>query len=274
MIIDGRKIKDEILKEVEAEVKKLPFVPLFCDIMVGDDPVSLQYVRMKAKNAESVGIKFRSANFPLSITTEELIEEINNLNKVPHMCGIIIQLPLPSHIEKQEVLDAIDPYLDVDCLGSKTGELFYNNESKIGFPTALACMKVLDSIGVDLENKNIVVLGRGTLVGKPVAHLLEARGLNVSSVNNKTENTDELLKKADVVISGIGHGKFITGDKLKEGAIVIDAGTSEDNGSVVGDVDLLSVEKVASFVSPTPGGVGPVTVAILLRNVLTVAEQK
>lgn len=274
MIIDGRKIKDDILKEVEAEVKKLPFVPLFCDIMVGDDPVSLQYVRMKAKNAESVGIKFRSANFPLSITTEELIEEINNLNKVPHMCGIIIQLPLPSHIEKQEVLDAIDPHLDVDCLGAKTGELFYNNESKIGFPTALACMRVLDSIGVNLENKNIVVLGRGTLVGKPVAHLLEARGFSVASINNQTENTDELLKNADVIVSGIGHGKFITGDKIKEGAIVIDAGTSEDNGSVVGDVDLSSVEKVASFVSPTPGGVGPVTVAILLHNVLTVAQRK
>ncbi len=274
MIIDGKKIRDEILQQVKASVQVLPFVPVFCDIMVGDDPVSLQYVRMKAKTAESVGIKFRSADFPLSITTEELVEEIENLNRVPHICGIIVQLPLPPHIDKQLVLDSIAPELDVDCLSSTASALFYENKNPVGFPTALACMKVLDSTGVYLLDKNIVVLGRGTLVGKPVAHLLEVRGLSVTIINSKTENTDELLKNADVIISGIGQGKFITGDKLKSGVIVVDAGTSEDNGSVVGDVDLDTVLPVASFVSPTPGGVGPVTVAVLLSNVLSVAKNK
>jgi methylenetetrahydrofolate dehydrogenase (NADP+)/methenyltetrahydrofolate cyclohydrolase len=274
MIIDGRKIKGEILAEVKNGVEKLPFVPLFCDILVGDDPVSAQYVRMKAKTAESVGIKFRSANFPASISTEELIGEIENLNRVPHMCGIIVQLPLPPHIDKQSVLDSIKTELDVDCLGTSASNRFYNNENSIGFPTALACIKVLDSVEIDLKNKNIVVLGRGTLVGKPVAHLLEARGLQVTVVHSKTENIDELMKNADVIISGIGKGKFITGDKIKESAIVVDAGTSEDNGGIVGDVDLESVEPVASYVSPTPGGVGPVTVAILLSNVLAVAQMR
>ncbi len=272
MIIDGRKIKEEILKEVKDGIEKLSFVPLFCDVLVGDDTVSAQYVRMKAKNAESVGIKFRSANFPASITTTELIQEIENLNRVPHMCGIIVQLPLPEHIDKQVVLDAILPTLDVDCLGTVASEKFYNNENPTGFPTALACMRVLDEVGLNLEDKNIVVLGRGTLVGKPVAHLIQAKNLSVTVVNSKTENADEIMKNADVIISGIGKGKFITGDKIKEGAVIIDAGTSEDNGGVVGDVDLDSVISVASFVSPTPGGVGPVTVAMLLKNVLYVAE--
>ena len=272
MIIDGRKIKEEILKEVKDGIEKLSFVPLFCDVLVGDDTVSAQYVRMKAKNAESVGIKFRSANFPASITTTELIQEIENLNRVPHMCGIIVQLPLPDHIDKQVVLDAILPTLDVDCLGTVASEKFYNNENPTGFPTALACMRVLDEVETNLEGKNIVVLGRGTLVGKPVAHLIQAKNLSVTVVNSKTENADEIMKNADVIISGIGKGKFITGDKIKEGAVIIDAGTSEDNGGVVGDVDLDSVMLVVAHVSPTPGGVGPVTVAMLLKNVLYVAE--
>lgn len=273
MIIDGKKIREQILKEVQEGVAALPFVPVFCDILVGNDPVSAQYVRMKAKTAESVGIKFRSADFPESITTEELIEQIGNLNRVPHMCGIIVQLPLPSHINRTEVVDALDPALDVDCLGAAASEKFYANENPLGYPTALACMQALDSTGIDLSDKNIVVLGQGNLVGKPVAHLLRARGLSIATINSKTENTDELLKNADVIISGIGRGKFITGDKIKQGAIVVDAGTSEDNGGVSGDVDLQSVEPVASYVSPTPGGVGPITVSILLRNVLESAKR-
>lgn len=274
MIIDGIKIKNDILAEVKSGVQELSFVPVFCDILVGNDPVSTQYVRMKEKTALSVGIKFREANFPSGITTEELIEEIENLNAVPHICGIIVQLPLPEHINTRAVLDAIKPTLDVDCLGSYTAKLFYDNESHIGFPTALACMKVLDATRVSLGDKKIVVLGKGMLVGQPVAHLLEARGLSVSVVHSATEDAEEIIKQADIIISGIGQGKFITGEKIKQGAILIDAGTSEDNGSVVGDVDVPSVLSVASFVSPTPGGVGPVTVAMLLRNVLIVAQSK
>jgi methylenetetrahydrofolate dehydrogenase (NADP+)/methenyltetrahydrofolate cyclohydrolase len=157
-------------------------------------------------------------------------------------------------------------------LGAQASQRFYDNDNPIGFPTALACMKVLDSTGVNLKDKNVVVLGRGNLVGKPVAHLLSERGLAVTVVHSQTENPEEILKNADVIVSGIGRGKFITGDKIKQGSVIVDAGTSEDNGGVIGDVDLESVLPVASFVSPTPGGVGPVTVAILLRNVLETAK--
>ncbi len=273
-IIDGRKLSLEILEKVKHEVATLPFVPVFCDVLVGDDPASVQYVGMKKKKAESVGIKFHNANFSANIQTHELITEIKNLNKVPNMCGIIIQLPLPEHIDKQVVLNAIEPELDVDCLGSVASEKFYQGEPLVGFPTALACMAILDSLSLDLTNKNIVVLGQGDLVGKPVAALLTFRKLNPAIVRSKTENKDELLKNADIIISGIGKGKFITGDKIKKDAVIIDAGTSEDGGSIIGDVDLESVQDVVSFVSPVPGGVGPVTVAMLLNNVLTVAKSK
>jgi len=277
MIIDGRKIRNDILEEVKKGIAALPFQPVFCDVLVGEDLVSAQYIRMKAKTAESVGIKFHHAEFQSTITTAELIEEIKKLNLVSHMCGIIVQLPLPAHLDKRQILDAISPELDVDCLGTVASEQFYkgeNGESLLGFPTALACVAILDSLQTPLEGKKIVVLGQGELVGKPVAYLLRTQGLAVDTVRRNTENKDELIKNAGIIISGIGQGKFITGEMIKKGAIIIDAGTSESTGGVIGDVDLESVKDIASFVSPVPGGVGPVTVAMLLNNVLKVAQKK
>lgn len=279
IIIDGKKLGREILGEVKDAVARLPFQPVFTDVLVGDDPSSVQYVGMKARKAESVGIKFHNASFPATITTPELIEEIKKLNKVPSMCGIIVQLPLPEHLDRRAVLDAIDPHLDVDCLGTSASTEFYNGNTSLGFPTALACIAILDSLNLDLKDprqdgasKKIVVLGQGELVGKPVFALLNFRGLNPAAVTRKTENKEQILKEADVIISGIGHGKHITGEMVKEGVVLIDAGTSESNGAIVGDIDLESVKEVASYISPVPGGVGPVTVAMLLKNVLTVAQ--
>lgn len=273
-IIDGRKIKDEILEEVKEEVLSLTFTPVFCDILVGNDPVSSLYVRIKSKAAEFVGIKFRAVEFTSSTTTEELIEEIENLNKVPHMCGIIVQLPLPEHIDRDRVLDAVAPELDVDCLNHENSENFYNNKATIVYPTALACMKILDLIPIDLSQKNTVVLGRGRLVGRPVTHILKSQGFQVEVINRQTENVEEILKKADVIISAIGQGRFLVGGMIKKDVIIIDAGTSEENGAVVGDVDFESTKEMASYLTPSPGGVGPVTVAMLLKNVLEVAKNK
>jgi len=273
-IIDGRKIRKEILEKVKEEISSLPFQPVFSDVLVGNDPASAQYVKMKAKTAESLGIKFHNVHFPETISTEDLISEIKKLNNFENMCGLIIQLPLPPKFNKQLILDAVSPLIDVDCLGTETSNLFYSNKSLLGFPTAIACVKILDSLNLDISKKKIAVLGQGALVGKPVTHILRTRGLHVDTINRKTENKETFIKNADVIISGIGHGKFITSDMIKKGAIIIDAGTSESTGSIVGDVDLESVKNVASFVSPVPGGVGPVTVAILLQNILTVAKNK
>ena len=272
--INGKKLSQDILAKVKNEVLLLPFVPVFCDVLVGADPASVQYVGIKSRKAESVGIKFHTASFSESITTQELISQIHILNKLENMCGIIIQLPLPEHINRKAVLDAIDPKLDVDCLGTVSGRKFYNNENTLGFPTALACMAVLDSLNLNLEGKKILVLGQGTLVGRPVTALLKFRGLAVDIVTRSTENKEELIKNADVIVSGLGQGKYLTGDMVKDGVVIIDAGTSEENGSIVGDVDFDSVVEKASFLTPTPGGVGPVTVAMLLSNVLKVAKSK
>lgn len=276
-IIDGKKIRDEILFGIKKEISSLSFQPIFCDILVGEDPSSVQYVNMKSKVADSLGIKFHKANFPNSITTEELIKEIKFLNNVPNMCGIIIQLPLPENIDRKSVLDAIDLKLDVDCLGSVASSLFYSGKTDFGFPTALACVKLLESVGVNLNSYNIknkiVVLGKGDLVGKPVVSFLKSKGFSPFVIDTRTEDKEEIIKNADIIISGMGCGKFITGNMVKEGVIIIDAGTSESNNSIVGDVDIDSMKNLNGFVSPVPGGVGPVTIAMLFKNVLNVAKQ-
>src|SRR3989338_6828043 len=145
-LIDGKKLRDDILATIQSEVATLSFTPIFCDVLVGENPVSIQYVEMKAKTAESIGVKFHQADFSSDITTEELVNEIINLNEIPNMCGIIVQLPLPEHLSKQVILDAIEPELDVDCLGTEASEKFYQGENHVGFPTALACIALLDSM--------------------------------------------------------------------------------------------------------------------------------
>jgi methylenetetrahydrofolate dehydrogenase (NADP+) / methenyltetrahydrofolate cyclohydrolase len=273
-IIDGRKIRDKILTEIKKEVALLSFQPVFCDVLVGEDPASVQYVEMKARVAESVGIIFRKATFPKDIKKEDLVTEIKKINETPNICGIIVQLPLPENLNKKEILDAIDPRLDVDCLGSIVSNKFYSGDIRMVFPTALACVSLLESLKIDLKGKKIVVLGEGELVGKPVSALLRFQGLKIETLNHLTENKEKIIKEADVVISGMGNGKYLKGDMIKPGSIIIDAGTSESNSSIVGDVDFESVKNVAGFVSPVPGGVGPVTVAMLLSNVLQVAKNK
>lgn len=275
-IIDGRKIRDEILHDVAKEIKKLSFVPVFSDILIGNDPVSSQYVRMKARTAESIGIRFHTADFPSTITTAQLLNEIDKINQIQDICGAIVQLPIPESLDKQLILNAIDPKVDVDSLGAVSSLSFYNGDTTVGFPTALACVAILDSLNIPLQGKKIVVAGQGQLVGKPVTYLLTSRGLHVDIINRQVDEKtkSDLLKKADVIISATGAGKFINGDMVKKGVIIIDAGTSESKGGIVGDVDLESVMGIASYVSPVPGGVGPVTVSMLLKNVLTVAKQK
>ena len=275
-IIDGKKLRNEILDELKKEVADMAFHPVFCDVLVGEDSVSAQYVRMKAKTAESIGIKFHNLHLPESIENEELVREIKKINELPNICGLIIQLPLPPKFNKQEILDAVSPGVDVDCLNKETSNLFYTGQGKIGFPTALACIHILDSLNLELKNKKILVLGQGMLVGKPVTHILKDRGYAVDIITIDTEKTikEALIKNADIIISATGSGKIIKGEMVKDGAVIIDAGTSESKGGIVGDVDLESVMGKASFVSPVPGGVGPVTVAMLLKNVLEVAKNQ
>lgn len=274
MIIDGRKIASDIIAKLKLEVSKLPFQPVFCDILVGDNPVSAQYMNLKAKKATECGIKFLRADFSKQITTAGLISEIQKLNRVKNMRGLIVQLPLPLGINVQDALNAIDWKIDVDCIGYERRGRFYRGDLEIIPPTAAAVLYVLDGLKLDLANKSILVIGQGELVGRPVSHLLRKRGLNIKTADSLSLNSGELIKQADVIISAVGKPKLIIGSKVKSGAVIIDAGTVEDGGEIVGDVDFESVKNIVSAVSPVPGGIGPVTVAMLLANVVKLAKQE
>lgn len=274
MIIDGRQLSANILQQLDAEVKRLPFEPVFCDVLVGSDQVSASYVRIKARTAEKVGIKFRSAHFPESINSNALTSEIKKIGNEKNICGLIIQLPLPQELPRQEILDAVDPDLDVDCMTTVNTKNFYSGNLKLMPPTAAAVLHILKNLNINLKEKNFLVLGQGELVGRPVSFLLKNLGLNVETADRKTANIEELLKKSDVIISAAGSPGLVNGASIRSGAVVIDAGTSEQGAGIVGDADFESVNKVASFVTPVPGGVGPVTVAKLLENVVEVAKLK
>lgn len=273
-LIDGKKISKDILEDIRSEVKKLDFTPVFCDVLVGNDLASLKYVELKKKKALDLGIKFYDANFDKNITTEDLLKEIEKINNIPNISGIIVQLPLPSHINSKKVLDSINPKLDVDCLGEELSSKFYNGDLFLSPPTALACVYLLDSLNIDLKNKNILIIGEGKLVGKPLANILKHKNLNFNTINSRTENKERFIKEADIIISGVGKGNIISGDMVKNEVIVIDAGTSEEDSVLVGDFDFDSVSQKVSFITPVPGGVGPVTVAMLFSNVLKVAKNK
>lgn len=273
-IIDGRKVRDGILAKLKERVAALPFQPLFCDVLVGDNDVAAQYVRMKERTAESLGLKVVHGVFPGDITTEKLIKELRRLGALQNMAGLIVQLPLPPHIDARAVLDAIPPAVDVDATGQISSDLFYAGKPNYLFPTAAASVTLLDSLNLDLTGKKVVVVGRGMLVGRPVAHLLMSRGLDVVTVDRDTPNPEEIFKSADVIVTGVGKAKLINGNNIKKGVVIVDAGTSESNGSIVGDVDRETVEPLAAALSPVPGGVGPVTVSMLMQNVVVSAERQ
>jgi len=274
MIINGSRLALEIINGLKEEVGQLPFQPLICDVLVGNNSVSRQYVNLKKQKALYAGMDFKQVELEEFISEEQLIVEIKNSNQLPNVCGLLIQLPLPKHINRQKVLNAIDPEIDVDILSALARERFYSGKPGFIPPTAAAIMYILDSLSIELRNMNFLVVGQGELVGRPVAHLLRQSNFSVQTADKSTQDLESLLKKADVIISGVGKPKFITGRAIKPGAVVIDAGTAEDSGEVVGDVEIDSVLKMAAWVTPVPGGVGPVTVAMLLKNAVQTAKVK
>ena len=273
MLIDGRAIAHDLNLHTKQRIEKLSFRPLLVDIVVGNDPASLSYVKIKEKKALETGLAFELHQLPSEATTEEVISEITELTAREELSGLIIQLPLPAHLDTTRILNIIPEKVDVDLLSSMSSEKFYSNESERVPPTAGAILQILDSLPEDWNSKKFLVLGQGELVGKPVAHLLKQRGYALAVADNSTTEVNQMLLAADCVISGVGKPGLVTGDKLKQGVIVIDAGTSEAEGSIKGDVDQESVEAKAKFLTPVPGGVGPITVAKLLENVLLVAER-
>lgn len=271
--LDGKKIRNELLSKIKREVAALPFPPVFCDILIGTDAASVQYVEMKNRVAAQLGISVERASFPETATTEMIITKIRSLNANPHLTGLIVQLPLPPHIDKRAVLDAIDPLIDVDATGTENTERFYHDDPRYVFPTASAIMELLSRAGAPDPTQHAVIIGKGELVGRPIAHLLSKK-CTVAVIDKTTSDPESIIRTADIVISAAGQGGLVRGGMVAPGVILIDAGTSESFGSIVGDVDTESMKDIAGMLAPVPGGVGPVTVAMLFKNVLLAAQEK
>lgn len=273
-IIDGKKIAGKILDDCRATFKLLPVKPKIIDLVIGSDPVSLSYVKIKGRTAEKIGAEFQLVQLPLASRTAEVVEKINQLNGIASLCGLIIQLPMPSQLNKRETLAAIDPRIDIDCLGGENSRLFYAGRPRFLPPPAAAVLVILESVAPNLAGKNVLIVGQGDLVGRPVGFLLKRLGASVQIADQKTRDLVLLAKGADIVVSGAGRPHLITGRMLKKNCVVIDAGTAESEGNILGDVDFASVSKVAAFLTPVPGGVGPVTVAMLYKNLADSAVKK
>ena len=275
-IIDGKLISQQIREEIAQKVvdfnKKTGKLPGLAVIIVGEDPASQVYVRNKKKACEQVGFYSRVYELPEATTQEELNALVEKLNTDEQIHGILVQLPLPKHLNEEEVLLKINPEKDVDAFHP------YNvGRITIGDPKFLPCtpagvMQLLYRSGIEISGKECVVVGRSNIVGKPMALLLLADNGTVTVCHSRTKDLKEVCKRADILVAAIGKADFFTADMVKEGAVVIDVGMNRRaDGKLTGDVDFASVEPVASYITPVPGGVGPMTITMLLQNTLTAA---
>lgn len=272
VIIDGKalskKIRDDIKEEVAKIVSENGVTPCLAVVLVGNDPASEIYVRNKIKGCEYTGIKSLSYKLEESTTEEELVSLIEKLNADNTVHGILVQMPLPKHINEKRIISLIDPKKDVDGFSvEQIGML------GLGTPDLITCtphgvIELIKSTGVDMSGKHAVVIGRSNVVGKPLMNLLLLENCTVTVCHSKTEDLPSITRQADILVAAIGRPKFVTEDMVKEGAIVIDVGINRVDGKVCGDVDFENVEKKASYITPVPGGVGPMTITMLLKNTL------
>jgi len=277
-LIDGKSLSKKVQSSVATEVEQLKkeknIVPGLAVIIVGDDPASHAYVSMKEKACKAVGFYSIAHKMPDTITQDEIIQIIMMMNNNPHIHGILVQLPLPKHIDTNKILEVIDPKKDVDGFHAyNVGRMVTNLDSFVAC-TPLGVMKMFDEYNIELEGKDVVVVGASNIVGKPMASLLLNKNATVTVTHIYTKDLAHYTKYADIVIVGVGKPNLITKDMVKDGAIVIDIGINRlEDGSLVGDVDFKSVAPKCSYITPVPGGVGPMTIAMLLSNTLKSAKQ-
>lgn len=273
-IIYGSELSQKIKAELKQEIKKLEKegkrLPVLSVILVGDNPASQSYVKSKANACASIGMENRTICMPGSTTQQELLEEVQRQNEDPEVDGILVQLPLPSHLDEVSVIDAISPDKDVDGLHPvNAGKLLTGRDGFVPC-TPLGVMEMLTSIGyADLSGLNAVVIGRSNLVGKPLSLLLQKQNATVTMAHSRTAHLKEICQQADILIAAIGKPKKITADYIKEGAVVIDVGINRmEDGKLCGDVDFEAIKEKTKAITPVPKGVGPMTVCMLLKNTL------
>ena len=276
-IIDGKETAKEkrgqLAKEVE-ELKKQGVTPGLAVILIGDDPASLSYVRGKKKAAEAMGIRFQLDHFDASFTEQELLEVIDQYNQNDDFHGILVQLPLPDHISEQAVIERISPEKDVDGFHPlNVGKMLLGEDTFLPC-TPAGIVELLKKTEIDLSGKEVVVVGRSNIVGKPVGQLLLNENATVTYCHSRTADITAHTKKADILIVAVGKANFIKADQMKEGAVVIDVGVNRlDNGKLVGDVDFEEAKEKASYITPVPGGVGPMTITMLAHNTVKSAKR-
>ncbi len=276
--LDGKtisqKIKEGLKKEVE-EFKKNGIVPKLAVIMIGDDPSSKIYVRNKSIACEQLGIEYEEYLLEENTTMKELLELIDKLNKDSSVNGILLQSPIPKGLDINEAFKSIDPKKDVDGFNPiNVGKLCLGQDSFISC-TPYGIIKLLEEYGIQIEGKDAVVVGRSNIVGKPMMQCLLNKNATVTICHSKTIKLERVTKKADILVVAVGKPKFITADMVKEGAIVVDVGINrEEDGKICGDVDFEEVSKVAAYITPVPGGVGPMTIAMLMNNIVKAAKMQ
>jgi len=278
VILDGKNLSKKVKDNLKLEVKKLNengVFPKLAVIMVGNDPASSVYVKNKSKACKYVGIDFEEFLLEENISEEKLFNLIDSLNADDKITGILLQAPIPKHLDINKAFERISPNKDVDGFNPlNVGKL------AIGIDTFVSCtpwgiMKIFEEYNIDLEGKNAVILGRSNIVGKPMIQCLLSKNATVTICHSRTRNIAEITKNADILISAIGKPKFVTENMIKDGAVVIDVGINRlDDGSLVGDVNFETAEKKASYITPVPGGVGPMTIASLMENVVKAAKNK
>ncbi len=277
IILDGketaRKVRESLQKKVE-ELKEKNIFPKLAVIMVGNDASSKIYVRNKSKACEEIGIEYEEFLLEEDITQEELIQLINKLNNRDDIHGILLQSPIPKHLDINEAFRTISPKKDVDGFNPiNVGKLVLGQETFVSC-TPFGIMKLLEEYNIQIEGKNAVVIGRSNIVGKPMLQCLLNKNATVTICHSKTKNLKEITKTADILVVALGKAKFVTKDMVKEGAVVIDVGINRnEQGKVSGDVDFENVSKLASYITPVPGGVGPMTIAMLMTNAVKAATK-
>ncbi|MBR5218786.1 MAG: bifunctional methylenetetrahydrofolate dehydrogenase/methenyltetrahydrofolate cyclohydrolase FolD [Clostridia bacterium] len=275
-ILDGKmvskRIKDELKNEVTA-LKEKGITPGLAVIIVGEDPASQIYVASKERACAEIGVYSEKHALPAETTEEQLLELIADLNNRPEISGILCQLPLPKHINEERILLSIDPSKDVDAFHpANVGKIMIGNFDFLPC-TPAGVMELIAESGIDITGKNCVVIGRSNIVGKPMSMLLLHKHGTVTICHSKTENLAEITKKADILVAAVGRANFVTADMVKEGAVVIDVGMNRPpEGKLCGDVDYEQVSKIASAITPVPGGVGPMTIAMLMKNTVKAAK--
>ena len=272
MVISGKELSNELRSEIIEEVKEIKEqygrAPHLAVIIVGDNPASKSYVKGKSKACEEVGITNTTIEFPSDVTQCDLLITINELNKDVNIDGILVQLPLPEHIDETLVMNYIDPLKDVDGFHRVNVDGLYTGKDCIKPCTPTGIIKLLKKANVEIAGKNVVVLGRSNIVGLPVSKMLLDENATVTICHSKTKNIKDITLQADILIVAIGKPKLVTSDMVKEGAVVIDVGVNRLDGKLVGDVDFENVENKTSVITPVPGGVGPMTITCLLENTI------